>query len=233
MQIRINNFEGPLDLLLQLIEKNELDITEVSLLQVAEQYLAHLDKIEDKKPDELADFLLIATKLLYIKSKVLLPGLEIEEEEDSIDLAKQLRMYKKYVEASKIIEHKFRKNIFAFSRPENKLEVKVIFEPPKSLTAHKLKGILEDILKQLELMTRLPKKSLEKVVSIKEKIRHIQALLAKQDLISFHDLARHFKNKTDIIVSFLGILELNKQREVLLEQEKAFGDIIIRANKTE
>ena len=121
MKIRISNFEGPLDLLLQLIEKEELDITEVSLLQVTEQYLDYLEKVEDKKPDELADFLLIAAKLLYIKSRVLLPELEMDEEENATDLAVQLKMYKKYVAARKIIQRRFENDNFPFSRPEGSL----------------------------------------------------------------------------------------------------------------
>ena len=103
MKIKIENFEGPLDLLLQLIEREELDITTVSLLDVADQYINYLSKIEDKKPEMLADFLLIAAKLLYIKSRALLPELETDSDEDSMDLARQLKMYKKFVEASKIL----------------------------------------------------------------------------------------------------------------------------------
>ena len=93
MEIKIENFEGPLDLLLQLIEQEELDITQVSLSAVAEQFISYLETIEKKEPEMLADFLLIAAKLLYIKSRALLPELEMELEEDSIDLARQLKMY--------------------------------------------------------------------------------------------------------------------------------------------
>ena len=93
MRIRVENFEGPLDLLLQLIEQDELDITKVSLLEVTEQYINYLEEVEDKEPEMLADFLLIAAKLLYIKSKVLLPEIELENE-DEIDLVEQLKCIK-------------------------------------------------------------------------------------------------------------------------------------------
>lgn len=227
MQIKVNNFEGPLDLLLQLIEKEEMDITEVSLLSVAEQYLEYIEKIEEKKPDELADFLLIAAKLLYIKSKVLLPGIEMDGEEEETDLAEQLRMYKKYVEASKVVESKFLSKDFAFSRPFYVDKTGIEFEIPKNLTAGKLKRILIGVINDLERIVKLPKKSLERVISIKEKIKHIQKILADNKFIKFNDLVSGIKDKTELIVSFLGMLELSKQREVRLEQREAFGDIEI------
>lgn len=231
MKIRIDNFEGPLDLLLQLIEKEEMDITEVSLLQVAEQYLDYLDTIEDKKPDELADFLLIAAKLLYIKSKALLPGVEVDEEEAG-DLAEQLRMYKKYVEASRLLEKSFEDKSFAFSRQADIRSLKVDFEPPASLNKNKLKRIFAGIVHELEVIARLPRKSLEKVVSIKEKIKQIQELLAQKSSFNFNQMAAELKSRTEIIVSFLGLLELSKQREVHLEQLEAFGDIYIKSLKS-
>ena len=163
MKIKVENFEGPLGLLLQLIEKEELDITQVSLLRVAEQYIQYLDTIEKREPEMLADFLLIAAKLLYIKSRALLPELEFEEIEDSTDLAEQLRMYKKFVEASRVVKQKFEDKNFSFGRSEEKIKVKIKFEPPKSLTGDKLKKVFNKIIADLDVIIKLPKKSLEKI----------------------------------------------------------------------
>jgi segregation and condensation protein A len=227
MKIKIENFEGPLDLLLQLIEREELDITTVSLLDVADQYINYLSKIEDKKPEMLADFLLIAAKLLYIKSRALLPELETDSDEDSMDLARQLKMYKKFVEASKILSKNFSQNTFSYSRPVNTVKVKALFEPPSSLNSNKLKRIYESIVKELSAMVALPKKSLERVVSIKEKISHIKEMIKNKESFNFSDIISGAQDKTEKIVSFLGMLELVKQKAIDVRQSDRFEEIEI------
>ena len=106
LKILIDQFEGPLDLLLQLIEEQQLDITVLSLASVTEQFLGHVQSLEEKNPALLADFLMIAAKLLVIKSKALLPNLEFgaEDEETAYDLTAQLLLYKKYKEAAKLLK---------------------------------------------------------------------------------------------------------------------------------
>src|SRR3989344_813986 len=106
MQIKTEQFEGPLDLLLQLIEDQQLDISTLALARVTEQFLQHIKDLQVKIPVNLADFLVIAAKLLVIKSKSLLPNLElgIEEEEAAFDLTAQLLLYKKYKEAAKYLK---------------------------------------------------------------------------------------------------------------------------------
>src|SRR3989344_5157057 len=101
---RLEQFEGPLDLLLQLIEQQELDITTVSLAKVTDQYLQYLEELERIVPEEVADFLLVASKLIYLKSKYLLPDLAVADEQDSGDLERQLKMYRQFYEASKVME---------------------------------------------------------------------------------------------------------------------------------
>ncbi len=227
MQIKIDNFEGPLDLLLQLIEKEELDITQISLLKVTEQYMAYLDQIKGDKPDRLADFLLVAAKLLYIKSKALLPEF-MEEEEEGIDLAEQLRMYKKFVEAGQYIGEMFYSAAHAYGRPQLKIKFNYIYQPPKSLTVHKLYEEYKFILKNLKAFKILPRKTIQRVISIKEKINHILRLLNRRERLLFSELANQAKDKTETVVSFLGLLELTKQRRVIICQQELFGEIIIK-----
>ena len=227
MKIRVDNFEGPLDLLLQLIEKEELDITQVSLLKVAEQYIEFLERIENKHPEMLADFLVIASRLLYIKSRVLLPELEMENDEDSIGLENQLRMYKKYYDASQVVEGMLKKDNYAFARPEYLVKSDK-FSPPKSLNQNKLSKILFEVIAQIEIVVQLPKKTIEKIISIKKKIQSIQSLLRKKGVFNFGDIIDEKGNKKEMIVSFLGLLELSKQRELVLDQEQLFGDISVR-----
>lgn len=233
MEINVENFQGPLDLLLRLIEKEELDITTVSLLEVAEQYIGYLATIEKKEPEMLADFLLIAAKLLYIKSRVLLPELFFGDEEDALDLERQLKMYQKFVAATGIVKKYFESDNFAFGRPENIKKLAGEFVPPKSLTKEKLKKIIAVIINDWQAIANLPKKSLAKVMSIKEKILEIQELLSVKEKISFGELINEAKNKTEMIVAFLGILELTKQRFIELKQEGMFSEIVISKCKAE
>ena len=227
MKIKIDNFEGPLDLLLQLIEKEELDITQISLLKVTEQYIAYLNQIKEDKPDKLADFLLVAAKLLYIKSKALLPEFADDEEED-IDLAEQLKMYKKFVEAGQYIEEMFYSASYAYGRPQLRIRFNYIYQPPKSLTVDKLHEEFKSILTGLRAFKILPRKTIQRVISIKEKINHILRLLSRRERLLFSELANQTKDKTETVVSFLGLLELTKQRRVVIHQQELFGEIIIK-----
>src|SRR3989344_609317 len=103
LNFKLEKFEGPLDLLLQLIEDQKLDITEVSLSKVADQFLEYLKNTTSLNPEEMADFLVVAAKLLVIKSKALLPDLNIADDADSSTLERQLKIYKEFLEASKVI----------------------------------------------------------------------------------------------------------------------------------
>ena len=126
---KLEKFEGPMDLLLQLIEGEELDITEVSLAQVTEQYFKYLDKLEKNRSAKLVDFLVIAAKLIYLKSKNLLPYLYPEEELEGPSLADQLKMYKAYVDASKNIEQKWEDGSLSYGRIEKPIKIKEFVVP--------------------------------------------------------------------------------------------------------
>lgn len=227
MKIKLEKFEGPLDLLLKLIEEEEMEIVDVNLAEVAEQYISYLDKIEIKDPEHLADFLVIAVKLLHMKSKVLLPDLDLGGDED-YNLEEQLKLYKKYYDASKVIEGILGENKYMYSRPEELKSGKIKYMPAKNLNGNKLKIVFMEILKGLEEVAKIPKQSMEKVVSIKEKIQEIRDLLKDKDLISFKEMLGEASNKTDVIVSFLGMLELVKQRVVVVRQSGIFGEVEIK-----
>src|SRR3989339_84496 len=136
MKIKIEKFEGPLSLLLKMIEQEELDITEINLAGIADQYIEYIKNNNNISPDNMADFLVIAAKLLFIKSKALLPYIYAEEEEDLEDLEKQLKMYKEFLEAAKKIEKMLGKKKFMFAREFNRkvaLANTHSFSPPKKL----------------------------------------------------------------------------------------------------
>jgi len=229
VKIKVEQFEGPLDLLLQLIEGQELDVTAMSLANVTEQFLDYVKQLEEKNPTHLADFLVIAAKLLVIKSKALLPNLDlgIEEEESAMDLTHQLLVYKKYKEAAKYLRRFDLRRHQSWTR-ESDFNDRVTFVPDSAATPDALANSIRVLANELKEIVRLPQQILAEVVSITEKIEHIQRLIAEQVETSLSSLIKEAKSKTEVIVTFLAVLELTKQRIVSLEQNKLFEDIMIK-----
>ena len=222
-------FEGPLDLLLDLIEKEKLDITEVSLAQVADQFLKYLENSENVSPEYLADFLLVAGKLILIKSKAILPMLELEkeEEEDIEELKARLAEYKKFKEAAKeLIKLESRKKML-FSR-QSYSGMKTIFCPPKKLLILDLQNIFENVLDKLPKVEVLVKETIKKVISIKDKIEYLKRNLMERIEMTFHGAVSNNKDKVEVVVTFLAVLELARNNMVALEQEEMFGEIRIK-----
>ncbi len=225
--IKLEQFEGPLDLLLQLIEQNELDITQVSLAQVTDQYIKYLNQLEYLNPGMLADFLVIAAKLLLIKSKALLPYLKMDEEDEGEELEKQLKIYKEFLEASKVVNKILLKKRFAYAREKMPVTDIPLFNPPKSLTGEKLAKVFHEVLKDIEPIVNLPKKSLGRIISISEKINQIRDKILQKASINFEELVKNSKDKTEVVVSFLALLELVKQKSVSVIQKDKFSEIKI------
>lgn len=225
-QFKLEKFEGPLNLLLRLIEDEKLDISEVSLAKVAEQYLGYLEQAQDIPTDELADFLVVAAKLLLIKSKILLPALEFEEEEGNLE--QQLKIYRIFLEASKDIQKMIGKKKFAYFRDSKRVRnMEPIFNPPQNIKADNLRKFFEDILGKIEPIIKLPQEMIKKTVSIQEKISQIRDLIFQSPSLSFHTLLIKAENKTEIIVTFLALLELVKKNSVQVVQKNIFEDIQI------
>jgi segregation and condensation protein B len=226
-QIKIEKFEGPFDLLLQMIEKEEMNITEISLAKIADQFVLHIERMENLNPAEMADFLVVAAKLLWIKSKALLPSLEIEGEDDS-ELATQLKIYKEYRDASLVIHKMILKRHFTFVRERPPLGGgDILFNPPAWLTKDKLVRVMREILDDLEPIVRLPRGMVKNTISIQEKIQHIRDLIQKNLEVKFHTIVSRAKNKVEIVVHFLAVLELLKHGHIIVKQEEIFGEINI------
>ena len=231
MNFKIDKFEGPLGLLLQLIEREEMDITEISLAKIADQYVQYIKQVETLKPEELADFLVVAAKLLLIKSRALLPFLRGEEEEEEIqEFEHQLRMYKEFLEAAKKIEAIIGRKRFSFPREFNRrafLANAHLFSPPKNLTAADLRAVFNEIIKNIKPVELLEEKNLEQIVNIEDKILAIQRILLEKIKVSFNHILAGAKDRTEIIVSFLAMLELIKQRDITVVQGGLFEEIEI------
>lgn len=225
-KIEIQNFSGPLDLLLQLIDQQELVITEVSISQVTDQYLSYIEKMTNKDPEELSDFLVVAARLLWLKSKALLPVIG-EPEEEVDDLARQLKLYKEFVDASHKIEALIGQKRFSFTRVKAPIKKEVEFAPPPGLKASDLRQTWEQILKRLEPLWRIPKATLYKAVSLQQKVLELRDFLAGQSKFGFHAFLKQAKNKGEVIVNFLALLELVKREVCQVKQRGAFKDILL------
>ena len=230
--VKLEQFEGPLDLLLELIGKEKLDITDISLAQVADQYLNYLEEEREINLANLSDFLTLASKLILIKSKSLLPllALDKEEEEEIADLAEQIAEYKKFKDVANKLKKMELSEKTSYSR-EVFFGVQTVFNPPSDLAVNDLKQIFENLLSQIPVMDKLKEKRIEKVISLREKINGLKRILEKRVKTTFQKLTRSGVgekiDKVETIISFLALLEMVKQRIVVAEQVEIFNDIEI------
>lgn len=231
MKIKIEKFEGPLSLLLKMIEEEEMDITQINLAGIADQYIEYIKNNKNINPDDMADFLVIAAKLLFIKSKALLPYLYTDEDtEDADELERQLKMYKEFLEATKKIEKMLGKKKFMFAREFNRKVALVStksFSPPKKLSTDEMKEVFKELIMRIKPVEKLEEETLDSTINIEDKILSIQKEVLEKVRISFNKVLRDAKNKTEVIVSFLAVLEMMRQREVMLHQDELFTEIFI------
>lgn len=225
VSLELKQFTGPLDLLIQLLDERKLSIAEVSLSEVTEQYLEYLGDITDEQANEIADFLVIATRLLLLKSRTLLPQFAPEEDEGP-SLEDQLRLYKLFVEASTHVNDRWLapgRSIFRIEPPRRHDR----FIAPKNATLELLYQSMVQLLNRLAPPNPLPKSFIDKAVSMGQKIDAIRALLKKRKTIGFQELLSDTGNRTEIIVSFLALLELVKGHVIGLRQNGEFGEIVV------
>ena len=230
LTFKTEKFEGPLALLLKLIEKEKMDITQISLAKITDQYVEYIKNSQNIKPDDVADFLVVAARLLLIKSRALLPYLEQEEEQEIEEFERQLKMYKEFLDASKNVERLIGKKKFSFSREFNRkiiLDNVQIFSPPKKIKKQNLSDIFQNLVSNLEPEKKLEEKTIEHKINIEDKILSIQKMLINKIKISFNKLLNNTNSKTEVIVSFLAMLELIKQQDITACQEDMFKEIII------
>ncbi|MEK7634861.1 MAG: ScpA family protein [Patescibacteria group bacterium] len=227
-KVKIGEVEGPLELILDLIEKRKLHISDVSLSQVADEFIEYIKSFEEFPMSDSADFILVASTLLLIKSKSLLPNLDLTpEEQGSIeDLENRLASYKKYKELATNIQKMF--GNFLYFANESK-EMHVVFSPTPDITLTSLKTALEEALKKVPKRTEpLPKITIDKIISLEDMVDKLTARIQTSLRTSFRDFSGMGKvEKVNVIVSFLAMLELVKQGSVRVSQNQHFEDIQI------
>jgi len=221
-------YEGPLDLLLQLIEQAELDITKLSLARVTDQYLAHLQTLVDRDPVEVSAFLVIAAKLVFIKSSILLPSSEAAEQEEEEDvgdqLARQLIEYKKYKEIAHWMKNREGARLQSFYRVGAPTKFREVLDI-SGLTAEDLVDILMEIYFENENFTPLSDVVTITTLTIKNKINEIIHYFKDSPRINFETVLGIHPSRLDLVVTFLALLELIKHHTIEATQEKLFGNI--------
>lgn len=239
-KIKTSVFEGPLDLLLHLVQKRKLFINDISLGEVADEYINFIKNGVPLSIQERASFIAIASTLLLIKSKSLLPTLELtqDEEEDIKKLELRVFLYKTIQEAGDNIKPLFMTHP-QFPRIEKRVR-EVVFSPEKSITSQSLHDNILDVLKAIpEPPKRKPQISIERVVSLEDMITSLTERIQKSIKMSFSQFsdAKHKETnqgkKVHIIVSFLALLELVRQGIIEADQNDRHGEIDIQKLESE
>jgi segregation and condensation protein A len=230
-QVKTHVFEGPLELLLDLIEKRKLFINEISLAKIADDYIARLHEFEKFPVDFVSGFLIVASTLVLIKSKSLLPGLPLTPEEtgDITELEDRLRQYRKIRELSVHVREYFGKDML-FPREHVRIK-EVRFVPTAEITVPSIFAAADSVLMNLPRNASLTKVVIKKVISIEEMMERLTERITSRLKMNFDEFSGKSKTeKVNIIVSFLAMLELVKQGVIAVTQENHGGDIVMETH---
>ncbi len=235
--IKTDHFEGPLDLLLTLIEKRKLFINDFALASVADDYIAYIRGFEEYPIGDVANFLLVASTLVLIKSKSILPQLSLtnEETQDIDDLKRRLAMYELFRDLSSDIRARYGKEII-YER-SGRSEVITVFAFDPRLSIDVLSGAMTSVITALPKKAVLPKVTVKKVVSLEEMIERLTKRVTESLKTGFGHFSGYQKGtelprekKVEIVVAFLAMLELVKQGVVHVTQREDFGEIDIETH---
>ena len=234
LMIKLPAYEGPFDLLLDLIKKNEMDIYNIEISVITKQYLDYLKQMKQFDLEIAGEFLVMAATLIYIKSKMLLPIAENEEDEDGGDprteLVRKLLEYQAFREAAK--------NLGLLEDERGKTFTRQVADyylsnlSPEEVTIDTFSANLFDLFNAFQsVMQGISKESFhevfEEVVTIEEKIEYVKKILSQRNSIRFRELLGEKFTKNELIATFLALLEIIRSNFALVTQEKQFGDILI------
>ncbi len=231
--IKIDNFEGPLDLLIYLIEKNKMDIYDINLTQITEQYIEYLDTMEKLNLEIASEFLVMASSLLYLKSKRLLPKQNEDEEElTEEELIKRIIEYKKYKE----ITAKFKENYLLFSKRIQKTQEEISLpqrQLDKEYDNKVIPNIYQELIERTSQRLNQNAKNIEKIAlvenyTVASKVKEMVKILVKQKRFVFNKIfSLNQRDKQEVVTAFTGLLELSRRNKVATNQKEIFGDIMV------
>lgn len=235
-QVKLEAFEGPLDLLLHLIKKEEIDIYNIPISRITEEYLNYLELMKMLNLDIAGEFLVMAATLLHIKSKKLLPVVEKDEEtleelDPCQELVKQLLEYKRFKEVAKVLSERELNQQKIFTRPPLKIESMGDEEYVIEASLFDLLDAFRNVLKANKTSVR---EIIQEEVKIEERIQIIQQLLTEKESLTLDEIFTPESTKMEMIVTFLALLELIKQKQIKILQTRLFDKIrIFRAQLQE
>ncbi|MCF0132046.1 MAG: segregation/condensation protein A [Pseudobutyrivibrio sp.] len=244
INFKLQVFEGPLDLLLHLIDKNKVDIYDIPIVEITDQYMEYIRLMEEESLDVMSEFLLMAATLLDIKSRMLLPKEAVNEEEETEDpraeLVQQLLEYKMYKTISyELRDRQMDATKVLYKAPTIPPEV-LAYETPVDLevlmsdvTLNRLNEVFNQVLRRQDSRRDPIRSSFGKIkkeeVSLEQKMEWVVAFAKAHNTFSFRHLLEASRSKTEVIVTFLCILEMMKSGQIYITQEDTFTDIIIES----
>ncbi|MEK7608205.1 MAG: ScpA family protein [Patescibacteria group bacterium] len=230
-ELSLDKFQGPLDKLLELIEGKKLEITEISLAKVTDDFLAYLEKVSEVSAALLADFLVVASRLVLIKSKSLLPEFPLtqDEEADIKDLERRLRIYKGLKSGEKHIDKLWKKGFHAYSRPYfmHISSTPPVFYPASNVTLETMLEAVRLIHGSLQKFVLETETVESTIISLEEKMAEISRRMHEVEQTTMHALSST-KSRSEMIAIFLAVLHLAREQLIVLEQIGQFSDIIIK-----
>ncbi len=235
--IKLDNFEGPLDLLCNLIEKNKMSIYDIKLDEITNQYIELLNKAQELNLEVASEFLTLASTLLYIKSKKLLPSKQDEEEEISEDeLIRRIIEYKKYKDATEKLRKDFDENSTRFYKSPENIEL-----PKQQLEEKYEENVIPDLYEKLweknqnkvnENAKNIEKIAITDTYTVVSKVKEMFKELIENKSFVFNKLFSIQKhNRQEVVTAFSGLLELSRRSKVETEQDELFGDINVKKRK--
>lgn len=236
-KIKLDIFEGPLDLLLYLIKKNDMDIINIPIVEITDQYMRFIDLMKMLDLDTVGDFLVMAATLMQIKSRMLLPPApsEIEEEEDDPrdELVKRLQEYKRFKEIADILKEKETERNQLFSR---QYEEETLKKFKKDAEEVYFEANLFDLINAFSsALKKIPEEIIHEIIkeeyTVEKKIHAILQVLLTQPSIRLNSLFEQSRSKLEVVVTFLAVLELIRLKEIKAVQQRAFSEIEILRNK--
>lgn len=236
-EIRLDNFEGPLDLLCHLVDKNKMDINQVKISEITDQYVEYINNMKELNLEVTSEFIVMASTLLYLKSKSLLPKqVEDEAELTEEELIHRIIEYKKYKEISKKLKENFEVFSKRFIKAPEKVELpsrKLEKNYSKDLIEQAYKSLLEKNKSKINVnASNLQKIAITETVTVTSKVKDIIKELIKKPKFVFSKLCKAKKyTKLETVTAFSGILELSRRKQVTAQQEKIFGDITVEKTK--
>lgn len=230
--ILIGDFEGPLDLLLHLIKKSKMEIFDIEISKITEEYIKYIDSMKELNLNIASEYLVMASELIEIKSKKLLPTKEEKEDEEDInpeeELKRRLIEYKKYKESTEVFRNLEEKRSYYYTKsPENMKKYSLEkLENDGNVSLFDLLDAFQKLLERREASKPRNTKIARKEMSVKERVVKIRDILRVKKKVSFIELFDDF-SKPYVVVTFLSVLEMVKGREINIKQDNNFGDIYL------